>query len=111
VLTSHVDSPKVIIETAEKPRRLRSGYHASPGRRWAPRLPHRCRMGLGHALCGAGQGRADGRGDAQLPARRLKDGYVKCRPTAPPVARRRRKKADEIKAAMLKGGYALFKVR
>ena len=39
----------------------------------------------------------------------LKDGYVKMSAYGAAVGAPARKKADEIKAAMMKGGYALFK--
>ena len=39
----------------------------------------------------------------------LKDGYVKMSPYGAAVGAAAKGKADEIKAAMVKGGYAIFK--
>ena len=39
----------------------------------------------------------------------LKEGYVKMSPYGPPVSDAAKKKADAIKAAMLKGSFVIFK--
>ncbi|MGL6108979.1 MAG: BMP family ABC transporter substrate-binding protein, partial [Rubrivivax sp.] len=39
----------------------------------------------------------------------LKEGYVKMSPYGPAVGDAAKKKADEIKAAMMKGGFVIFK--
>ena len=109
VLTSHVDSPKVIIETAEKRGIFSSGYHASQaalapkgyltGAEWDWATPY------GAQVKAAQSG-------APMPnflRGGLKDGYVKMSPYGKAVGEPARKKADEIKALMLKGGYAIFK--
>jgi len=109
VLTSHVDSPKVIIETAEKRGVFSSGYHASQaalapkgyltGAEWDWATPY------------AAQVKAAQTGAAMPNFLRggLKDGYVKMSPYGGAVGAPARAKADEIKAAMMKGGVALFK--
>jgi len=109
VLTSHVDSPKVIIETAEKRGVFSSGYHASQaalapkgyltGAEWDWATPY------------AAQVKAAQTGAAMPNFLRggLKDGYVKMSPYGAAVGEPARKKADETKAAMMKGGYAIFK--
>jgi len=109
VLTSHVDSPKVIVETAEKRGVFSSGYHASQaalapkgyltGAEWDWATPY------------AAQVKAAQTGAAMPNFLRggLKDGYVKMSPYGIAVGAPARAKADEIKAAMMKGGVALFK--
>jgi len=109
VLTSHVDSPKVIVETAEKRGVFSSGYHASQaalapkgyltGAEWDWATPY------------AAQVKAAQSGAAMPNFLRggLKDGYVKMSPYGSAVGAPARAKADEIKAAMMKGGVALFK--
>jgi simple sugar transport system substrate-binding protein len=109
VLTSHVDSPKVIVETAEKRGVFSSGYHASQaalapkgyltGAEWDWATPY------------AAQVKAAQTGAAMPNFLRggLKDGYVKMSPYGAAVGAPARAKADEIKAAMVKGGYAIFK--
>jgi simple sugar transport system substrate-binding protein len=109
VLTSHVDSPKVIVETAEKRGIFSSGYHASQaalapkgyltGAEWDWATPY------------AAQVKAAQTG-APMPnflRGGLKDGYVKMSPYGGAVGAPARARADEIKAAMMKGGYAIFK--
>jgi len=109
VLTSHVDSPKVIVETAEKRGVFSSGYHASQsalapkgyltGAEWDWATPY------------AAQVKAAQTGAAMPNFLRggLKDGYVKMSPYGSAVGAPARAKADEIRAAMMKGGYAIFK--
>ncbi|MGD9833492.1 MAG: BMP family ABC transporter substrate-binding protein [Piscinibacter sp.] len=109
VLTCHVDSPKVIMETAEKRGIFCSGYHASQaalapkgyltGAEWDWATPY------GAQVKAAQSG-------APMPnflRGGLKDGYVKMSPYGAAVGAPARAKADEIKAAMLKGGYVIFK--
>ena len=106
VLTCHVDSPKVVVETAEKRGIFSSGYHASQaalapkgyltGAEWDWATPYTAQI---KAL-------QSGAPHAQLAARRP-EGRLR-----EDVALRRRRwataakaKADEIKAAMMKGGF------
>jgi len=108
VLTCHVDSPKVIVETAEKRGIFSSGYHASQaalapkgyltGAEWDWATPY------------AAQIKAAQAGTAMPNVLRggLKDGYVKMSAYGPAVSAAAKAKADAIKAAMLKGGYVIF---
>jgi len=109
VLTSHVDSPKVIIETAEKRGIFSSGYHASQaalapkgyltGAEWDWSTPYGLQVKAAQA----------GTPMPNLLRGGLKDGYVKLSAYGPAVSAAAKAKADEIKAAMSKGGYAIFK--
>lgn len=109
VLTCHVDSPKVIMETAEKRGIFCSGYHASQaalapkgyltGAEWDWATPY-------NAHIKAAQG---GTAMPNFLRGGLKDGYVKMSPYGSAVGAPAKAKADEIKAAMLKGGYVIFK--
>ena len=109
VLTSHVDSPKVIIETAEKRGIYSCGYHASQaalapkgyltGAEWDWSTPY----GL---LVKAAQ---SGAAHPNFLRGGLKDGYVKMSAYGPAVSAAAKTNADEVKAAMVKGGYAIFK--
>jgi basic membrane protein A and related proteins len=109
VLTSHVDSPKVIIETAEKRGIFSSGYHASQaalapkgyltGAEWDWSTPYGAQVKAAQA----------GTAMPNLLRGGLKDGYVKLSAYGPAVGDAAKKKADEIKAAMMQGGYAIFK--
>lgn len=109
VLTCHVDSPKVVMETAEKRGIFCSGYHASQaalapkgyltGAEWDWTTPYTAQIKAAQS-------------GAPMPnflRGGLKDGYVKMSPYGAAVGAPARAKADEIKAAMLKGGYVIFK--
>ncbi len=109
VLTCHVDSPKVIMETAEKRGVFCSGYHASQaalapkgyltGAEWDWATPYNAQIKA--AQSGAAMPNFLRGG--------LKDGYVKMSPYGAAVGAAAKAKADEIKALMVKGGYAIFK--
>ena len=109
VLTCHVDSPKVIMETAEKRGVYCTGYHASQaalapkgyltGAEWDWATPYSAQVKAAQS-------------GAPMPnflRGGLKDGYVKMSAYGPAVSAAAKTKADGIKAAMLKGGYSIFK--
>jgi simple sugar transport system substrate-binding protein len=108
VLTCHVDSPKVIMETAEKRGVFCSGYHVSQavlapkgyltGAEWDWATPYGVQVKAAQA-------------GAPMPnflRGGLKEGYVKMSPYGPAVGAAARKKADDVKAAMIKGDYVIF---
>lgn len=109
VLTCHVDSPKVIVETAEKRGIFSSGYHASQaplapkgyltGAEWDWATPYTAQIKA--AQSGAPM--------PNMLRGGLKDGYVKMSPYGPAVSAAAKKKADDTKAAMMKGDYVIFK--
>jgi basic membrane protein A len=109
VLTCHVDSPKVIMETAEKRGVFCSGYHVSQavlapkgyltGAEWDWATPYGLQVKSAQA----------GTPMPNFLRGGLKDGYVKMSAYGPAVGAPARKKADETKAAMMKGDYVIFK--
>ncbi len=109
VITCHVDSPKVVIETAEKRGIYSSGYHASQaalapkgyltGAEWDWVTPYTLQV---KAL-------QDGKPMINLLRGGLKDGYVKMSPYGTAVSDAAKKKADGIKAEMMKGTFVIFK--
>ncbi len=109
VLTCHVDSPKVIVETAEKRGIYSSGYHASQaalapkgyltGAEWDWSTPYAAQIKAAQA----------GTPMPNLLRGGLKEGYVKMSPYGPAVSDAAKKKADAIKAEMMKGGFVIFK--
>ena len=109
VLTCHVDSPKVIVETAEKRGVFSCGYHASQaalapkgyltGAEWDWATPYTAQIKAAQA----------GTAMPNFLRGGLKDGYVKLSPYGAAVGATAKAKADEIKAAMLKGTYVIFK--
>ena len=109
VLTCHVDSPKVIMETAEKRGVFCSGYHVSQavlapkgyltGAEWDWSTPYAIQVKAAQA----------GTPMPNFLRGGLKDGYVKMSPYGPAVGAPAKKKADDTKAAMMKGDYVIFK--
>lgn len=109
VITCHVDSPKVIVETAEKRGIYSCGYHADQsalapkgyltGAEWNWLTPYT-------ELVKAAQ-----KGAPMINFLRggLKEGFVKMSPYGKPVTAAAKKQADGVKASMLKGEYVIFK--
>ncbi|UUX96973.1 BMP family ABC transporter substrate-binding protein [Aquabacterium sp. J223] len=109
VLTCHVDSPKVVVETAEKRGVFSCGYHASQaalapkgyltGAEWDWATPYTAQIKA--AQSGAPMPNVLRGG--------LKDGYVKMSPYGTAVPAAAKTKADAVKAEMMKGTYVIFK--
>src|SRR5678815_4908725 len=109
VVTMHVDSPKVVVETAERRGAFTTGYHADQsklapkgyltGAEWNWIAPYQkfvnaARSGAPHPNFVRGG---------------LKDGFVKTSALGPAVKPDARKKIEDVKTAMMKGGYTVFK--
>jgi simple sugar transport system substrate-binding protein len=109
VLTCHVDSPKVIVETAERRGIFVCGYHVNQaplapkgyltGAEWNWLTPYTDHVN--DAMSGAPMKNFLRGG--------LKEGFVKMSPYGPGATSAARTKADTIKAAMIKGEYPIFK--
>ena len=109
VITCHVDSPKVIVETAEKRGIFSCGYHANQaalapkgyltGAEWNWLTVYE--QHVKDALSGA-PFKNFVRGG-------FKEGFVKMSPYGKVVSDVAKKKADATKAAMMKGDYVIFK--
>lgn len=109
VVTCHVDGPKVVIETAEKRGMFSCGYHASQaklapkgyltGAEWDWSTP--CSSIIKAAK--------EGKPHPNFVRGGLKDGFVKMSAYGSAVPAAGKKKADEIKARMMKGDYIIFK--
>lgn len=109
VLTSHVDSPKVVVETAERRGIFSSGYHASQAK-LAPK---------GY-LTGAEWNWAKvyedyvnkvkaGQPWDHLVRGGFKEGYIKMSPYGAPVSDEAKAKADEAKKGLTEGTLVIFK--
>ncbi len=109
VLTSHVDSPKVVIETAEKRGVFSSGYHANQSRlapkgyltgaewNWEKVYKHYVeKLKAGEDWAHLVRGGFDA-------------GYVKMSPYGEAVSDEAKAKADEAKAALTEGKLVIFK--
>jgi len=109
VVTCHVDSPKVVMETAERRGIFTCGYHANQ----APLAPKGYLTGAEwnwikvytDFVTAVQAGKPIGnfvRGG-------LKDGFVKPSAYGPAVPEAARKQADEVKAKMMAGTFTIFK--
>jgi basic membrane protein A and related proteins len=109
VLTCHVDSPKVVVETAERRGINVCGYHANQatlapkgyltGAEWNWLTPYTMHV-------------KDAQGGKPLVnflRGGLKDGFVKPSAYGPAVSEAARKKADAVKVQMVKGDFVIFK--
>lgn len=109
VLTCHVDSPKVIVETAERRGIFVCGYHANQaalaprgyltGAEWNWITPYT--MHVKDAMAGKPM--------VNFLRGGLKEEFVKTSPYGKSVPEAARKNADTIKGQMIKGGYVIFK--
>lgn len=109
VFTMHVDGPKVIVETAAKRGKMVCGYHASQaklapnayltGAEWNWLTAYKTIIDAARA----------GQPHPNFVRGGLKDGFVKPSPYGAMVSAAARKNADEVKAAMIKGSFDIFK--
>jgi basic membrane protein A and related proteins len=109
VFTMHVDGPKVIVETAAKRGKMVCGYHASQ----AKLAPNAYLTGAEWNWLTAYKTIIDaarsGKPHPNFVRGGLKDGFVKPSPYGAMVTAGARKNADDVKAAMLKGSFDIFK--
>ncbi|RQP21217.1 BMP family ABC transporter substrate-binding protein [Piscinibacter terrae] len=109
VFTMHVDGPKVIVETAAKRGKMVCGYHASQ----AKLAPNAYLTGAEWNWLTAYKTIIDaartGKPHPNFVRGGLKDGFVKPSPYGAMVTAAARKNADDVKAAMLKGSFDIFK--
>ena len=109
VLTCHVDSPKVVVETAERRGISVCGYHANQsalapkgyltGAEWNWVTPYATHI----------QDAMAGKPMVNFMRGGLKEGFVRTSAYGKAVAEGGRKNADTVKAQMLKGDYVIFK--
>ncbi|MEJ8845649.1 BMP family ABC transporter substrate-binding protein [Variovorax rhizosphaerae] len=108
VFTMHVDSPKVIVETAAKRGKMVCGYHASQ----AKLAPNAYLTGAEwnwltayKTIIDAAQ---NGKPHPNFLRGGLKEGYVKMSAYGPMVTDAAKKQADDIKAKMIEGKFDIF---
>lgn len=109
VITSHVDSPKVIIETAEKRGIFSCGYHANQaalapkgyltGAEWNWLTVYTAHV----------KDALEGKPFKNFVRGGFKEGFVKMSAYGKAVPDAAKKKADGVKAQMMKGDYVIFK--
>ena len=109
VLTGHVDSPKVIIETAERRKIFSTGYHASQaklapagyltGAEWNWEKVYKAYI----------EKIQKGEPWSHLVRGGFKEGFIKMSPYAAAVSAEARAKADDAKAKLTDGSLVIFK--
>lgn len=109
VLTMHVDSPKVIVQTAEKRGVYSAGYHTSQaalapkgyltGAEWNWQKVYEAYISQ----------IKEGKPWEHLVRGGLKDGFVKTSAYGPAVSAEAKAAADAIKAKMMDGSFVIFK--
>jgi basic membrane protein A len=109
VLTGHVDSPKVIIETAERRKVFSTGYHASQanlapngyltGAEWNWEKVYKAYI----------EKLQKGEPWAHLVRGGFKEGFIKMSPYGAAVSAEARAKADEARAKLTDGALVIFK--
>jgi simple sugar transport system substrate-binding protein len=114
VLTCHVDSPKIVIETAEKRGIFSSGYHASQ----ATLAPKGYLTGAEWDWANiytqyindikAGKTLMNG-GIPHLVRGGFKEGFIKMSPYGPAVSEKAKKEADTVKAKFMDGTMVIYK--
>jgi basic membrane protein A len=109
VLTSHVDSPKVIVETAERRGVFSTGYHASQAALAPKGYLTGAEWNWEKIYTDYVNKVKEGKPWDHLVRGGLKEGYVKLSPYGEAVSADTRKKADEAKAALSAGTLVIFK--
>jgi simple sugar transport system substrate-binding protein len=109
VFTMHVDGPKVVVETAAKRGKFVCGYHASQ----AKLAPNAYLTGAEWNWLTAYKTIVDaarsGKPHPNFVRGGLKEGFVKSSAYGAMVPAAARKNADDIRAAMIKGSFDIFK--
>jgi basic membrane protein A len=109
VLTSHVDSPKVLIETAEKRGAFTTGYHASQAKLAPKGYLTGSEWNWEKVYKGYIETMQGKKPIEHLVRGGFKEGYIKMSPYGAAVPEEAKKKADEVKAQMTAGTFVIFK--
>ena len=110
VFTCHVDSPKVIVETAEKAGKMMTAATTPARPSWPQGLSDRRRVELGKGLHRIRQEDPEGREASQLHPRRPEGRHRQDgRRTGQPSRREAKKEADAAKEKFMDGDFVIFK--
>ena len=108
-ITCHVDSPKVVVETAAGRGAFVCGYHANQ----SPLAPEKYLTGAewawGNVYSDFVKKAQAGEALGNFVRGGLKDGFVKMSPLGPAVPEEGRKAFDATLAEMMAGGYSIYK--
>jgi basic membrane protein A len=109
VFTMHVDGPKVVVETAAKRGKMVCGYHASQAKLAPAAYLTGAEWNWLTAYKTIIDAARSGKPHPNFVRGGLKEGFVKPSPYGAMVTAGARKNADDVKAAMLKGSFDIFK--
>jgi basic membrane protein A len=109
VITMHVDSPKVIVQTAEKRGIYVCGYHADQTVLAPKGYLTGAEWNWGKIYTYYINELKAGKDPSHFYRGGLKDGFIKMSPYGPAVSDAAKTKIESVKALMLKGDYAIFK--
>jgi basic membrane protein A len=108
VLTMHVDSPKVIVETAERRGIFVSGYHANQSTLAPKGYLTGAEWNWGKIYADYVTWVQSGKGYPHLLRGGLKEGFVKLSPYGTAVSEGAKEKAERAKAALLDGSLVIY---
>ena len=109
VFTCHVDSPKVVVETANKAGKWICGYHANQSELAPERYLTGAEWNWEDVYVDYVKKLKAGEKVDHYMRGGLKEGIVKTSPYGPPVSDEAKKAADEAKAKLMKGDFSIFK--
>ena len=109
VITCHVDSPKVVVETAARRGAFVCGYHADQSALAKDKYLTGAEWNWASIYKGFVADMQAGKAPPNFVRGGLPDGFVKMSPYGPAVSEEARKQADAVKAEMMKGGFAIIK--
>jgi basic membrane protein A len=109
VVTCHVDSPKVVVETAERAGIFTCGYHANQSKLAPKGYLTGAEWNWQKVYVDFVNAMKAGQAPGNFVRGGLKDGFVKTSPYGAAVPEKAKAEADAIKAKMVAGGYSIFK--
>jgi simple sugar transport system substrate-binding protein len=109
VITCHVDSPKVVVETAARRGAFVCGYHADQSALAKDQYLTGAEWNWASIYKGFVADMQAGKTPPNFLRGGLPDGFVKMSPYGPAVSEEARRQADAVKAEMMKGGFAIIK--
>lgn len=109
VVTCHVDSPKVVIETAERAGIYTCGYHTNQAKLAPKGYLTGAEWNWERVYTGFIEAMKAGKAPANFVRGGLKEGFVRTSAYGPAAAEAGKAKADAVKLEMLNGNYVIFK--
>ena len=109
VITCHVDSPKVIVETAERRNIFVCGYHANQAALAPKGYLTGAEWNWERVYVDMVESMKAGKAPGNFVRGGLKEGYVRTSAYGPAAAAAGKEKADAAKLAILNGSLAIFK--